>query len=127
MKKQKHFIWAVLILILIIPLGFYTKIYSGAGHVWINNKLGGVFYEIFWCILFFILLPKSKPKHIAIGVFAFTCLIEFMQLLDSSFLVFLRSNFIGRTIIGSSFSWTDFPYYIIGSVLGFLLLNKLKK
>lgn len=127
MKNQKHLILAIIVLFIIIPLGLFSKIYSGTGQEWVNNKLGGFFYEIFWCLIFFIILPKSKPIRIVIGVFVVTCILEFIQLFDNSFLDIIRSNFIGRTIIGSSFTWSDFPYYLIGSVLGFLTLIKLEK
>lgn len=124
---MKNKIYAVIFLILIIPFGFYIKLYSGAGHEWMNNKLGGVLYEIFWCLVFYIFLPKSKPVKIAVWVLIITCVLEFVQLLDNSFLGIIRSNFIGQTIIGNSFSWSDFPYYFIGSVLGYLILKNLEK
>ena len=127
MKISKFQIIATTILLLLIPLGFYTKIYSGIGHEWVNNKLGGVFYEIFWCLVFYILLPKSKPFGIAVWVFIITCLLEFVQLFNNSFLEILRSNFIGQSIIGSSFAWSDFSYYLIGSALGYFILSGLRK
>lgn len=127
MKIQKHLILAVIVLFILIPVGFSSKLYSGIGHEWINNKLGGVFYEIFWCLVIFILLPKSKPLRIAIWVFIITCILEFVQLLDNTLLEIIRSNFIGQTIIGNSFTWSDFPYYVVGSVLGYLILKKLEK
>jgi hypothetical protein len=43
------------------------------------------------------------------------------------FLEVLRSNFIGRTILGSSFNWTDFPYYLVGSGLGYIWLLLIKR
>jgi hypothetical protein len=127
MKIQKHLILAIIVLLIIIPLGLFSKIYSGTGHEWVNNKLGGVFYEIFWCLIFFIILPKSKPIKIVIGVFVVTCILEFMQLWENEFLVMIRSNFIGRTIIGSSFTWSDFFHYSIGSLLAYFLLDKIEK
>jgi hypothetical protein len=125
MRKQKHLILAVIVLFILIPVGFLSKLYSGSGHEWINNKLGGVFYEMFWCIVFYIFLPKSKPLAIAIWVFVITCILEFVQLLDNSLLEIIRSNFIGQTIIGNSFTWSDFPYYFVGSFLGFLVMKVL--
>ena len=127
MNIKKDVLVAILILLILVPTGFYTKIYSGSGHEWINNKLGGVLYEIFWCLVFYIILPKSKPVKIAIWVFIITCILEFVQLLDNAFLEIIRSNFIGQTIIGNSFTWSDFPYYFIGSVLGYLILKNLEK
>ena len=127
MKIHKHILIATLVLIVLVPIGFYSKIYSGTGHEWINNKLGGVFYEIFWCLIFFILLPKSKPLGIVLSVFIITCILEFVQLLNNEFLEIIRSNFIGQTIIGNSFTWNDFPYYMIGSALGYFILNVIEK
>jgi hypothetical protein len=127
MRKQKHLILAVIVLFILIPIGFYSKMYSGVGYEWVNNKSGGIFYEIFWCMVFYILLPKPKPIRIAIWVFIITCILEFVQVLDNSLLEIIRSNFIGQTLIGNSFTWSDFPYYIFGSVLGFLLLKAFEK
>ncbi|NOQ25029.1 MAG: DUF2809 domain-containing protein [Bacteroidales bacterium] len=126
MRKQKHLILAVIVLFILIPIGFYSKLYSGIGHEWVNNKLGGVFYEMFWCLVFFILLPKSKPLGIAFWVFIITCILEFAQLLDNTLLEIIRSNFIGRTLIGNSFTWSDFLYYFIGSLFGYFILKFLR-
>ena len=127
MRKPKHLILAFTCLFIIVPVGFYTKIYSGIGNEWVNNKLGGVFYEIFWCLVVFIFLPKKASFKIAFWVFILTSILEFVQLLDNNLLEFIRSNFIGRTIIGISFSWSDFPYYLLGSFLGFMILKGIKK
>lgn len=123
MRNKKTLVISVLILLILVPLGFYTKMYSGPGHEWVNNKLGGVLYELFWCLLFFILLPKAKPFPIAIWVFIFTCALEFVQLLNNSWLEIIRANFIGQTILGHSFSWSDFPYYFAGSLIGYVLMK----
>lgn len=127
MKISKRAIIASIILIICIPIGFYTKFYSGFGHEWVNNKLGGVFYEIFWCLVFYILLNKSKPLNIAIWVFIITSILEFVQLLNTTLLDIIRSNFIGQTMIGNSFAWNDFPYYIIGSLIGYIVLTLINK
>ncbi|MDP8241552.1 MAG: DUF2809 domain-containing protein, partial [Candidatus Celaenobacter antarcticus] len=64
---------------------------------------------------------------IAIVVLLTTCTLEFTQLWRPQFLETLRDNFIIRTIIGNSFSWSDFPYYIIGSIAGFALILMIKR
>jgi hypothetical protein len=38
--KQK---WSLILLLLITPIGFYTKIYSGPAAHWVNDSLGGVY------------------------------------------------------------------------------------
>ena len=119
--------WTLFSLLFIVPIGFYSKFYKGPAHVWVNDSLGGAFYEIFWCLLIFLLLNKITPWKIAVTVFSITCFLEFLQLYHPVFLELIRSNFIGRTIIGTSFAGNDFIYYIAGSLLGWIWLKLLKR
>ncbi len=119
-KAQKI---TILALIIITPLGFYTKFYSGPAHIWVGNSLGGSLYEVFWCLVVYFLFPGAKPLKIAVWVFIITCILEFLQLWHPPFLQLIRSNFIGRTILGNAFNWGDFPYYFAGSFLGYYLLK----
>jgi hypothetical protein len=111
----------------IVPIGFFTKFYSGPAQDWISNSVGGLLYEIFWCLVLYFLFPKTRILLLAMIVFLTTCFLEFMQLWHPSFLEYLRSNFIGRTILGNAFNWMDFPYYIVGSFLGYVLLKFISK
>ena len=120
--KQK---WALILLLLITPIGFYTKIYSGPAAQWVNDSLGGLLYEIFWCLLFFLFFVKAWV--IATSVFIVTCFLELLQLWHPEFLEFIRSYFIGRILLGTSFNLYDFIYYFIGSGIGYLILTRLQK
>ncbi len=117
----------LLSLVLIVPLGFYSKFYSGFAHQWVNDSLGGAFYEIFWCLIAFLFFDDKAPWKIALTVFLITCSLEFLQLWHPPFLELVRSIFIGRTIIGTSFVWSDFSYYLFGSLTGWLWLLMLQK
>jgi hypothetical protein len=119
-------LWSVISLLVIVPLGFYSKFYSGPAANWVNNSLGGVFYEIFWCLLIFLFLDAGKPWVTAIWVLVLTCCLEFLQLWHPPFLELLRSNFIGRMILGTSFTWSDFPYYFLGCAIGWLWMRWLR-
>jgi hypothetical protein len=46
-----------------------------------------------------------------------------MQLWHPPWLEWMRGYFLGRTILGSTFDWWDFPYYFAGSALGWLWLR----
>ena len=122
--KQK---WALILLLLITPIGFYSKFYSGPGASWVNDSLGGVFYEIFWCLLVFLLLVNERAWVIATSVFIITSFLEVLQLWHPEFLEIIRSYFIGRTVLGTSFNLYDFIYYFIGSGIGYLTLIRLQK
>jgi len=113
----------IIALLILTPIGFYSKFYSGPFHYWANNSLGGVFYEMFWCLVMALIFNRLKPFQIACIVLFATCFLEFLQLWHPPLLELLRSNFIGVTIFGNVFTWSDFPYYFIGSALGFILLK----
>ena len=108
----------LLSLAVVAATGFGAKFYRGPGAHWINDSVGGIFYCVLWCLVVLFLFPRWHPRLIAGGVLAATCILEFTQLSRAPFLELIRSNFIGRTIIGSTFDWLDFPYYVLGSGLG---------
>jgi hypothetical protein len=54
-----------------------------------------------------------------------TCVLEILQLWHPPILEAMRDTWIGRLLLGSTFSWWDFPHYVLGSILGWLWLKKL--
>ena len=118
--------YILLILLILIPAGFLTKWQSFHHSPWISNSLGGVFYVIFFILVFKFINPKWKSFIISILVVLFTSSLEFTQLLKTPFLETIRSTFIGRTLIGNSFNVSDFLYYIIGGILGYGVLVVLR-
>ncbi len=116
----------LLSILIITPIGFASKFYQGPAAAWVNDSLGGMFYVIFWCLVFFLFFPKSTPWKIATIVLITTCLLEFLQLWHPPFLEFLRSYFLGATVLGTSFVWSDFLYYFLGGGIGWLWLHWIK-
>ena len=127
MFMTKIRLYTFLLIVVITPIGFYTKYYNGFGEYWVNNSLGGILYEIFWCLILFFILPKAKPLKIAGTVFIITCILETLQLWHPPFLQAIRRTFIGKTLIGTSFVWSDFFYYFIGCSISFFILLLLKR
>ncbi|CCQ63282.1 hypothetical protein CWATWH0401_1935 [Crocosphaera watsonii WH 0401] len=39
----------------------------------------------------------------------------------------IRSHILGKLLLGTTFSWWDFPHYIIGCLLGWLWLKFIDK
>ncbi|QTA92089.1 DUF2809 domain-containing protein [Desulfonema magnum] len=113
-------------LLIIVPVGFYSKFYAGPAANWANNSLGGLFYEIFWCLVIFFFSETFSPWKIAAFVCITTCGLEFLQLWHPPFLMFLRRFFIGRTILGTTFAWSDFPYYFLGCGIGCFWMKRLR-
>jgi hypothetical protein len=114
-------------LAVLIPAGFLTKAYRGPFQAWVRDSLGGVLYEMFWIWLFSLLFPRGRTWIIVVSVLVVTSLLEAGQLWHPEFLDAVRQSFIGRTLIGTSFSWLDFPHYVLGCAIGGAWLSRLKK
>jgi hypothetical protein len=109
----------VLSLLVVTPLGFAFKFYSGPGNWWFNNYGAGALYEIFWILIAFLFFPSKRSANvIPIYVFVITCILEFMQLWHPPFLEVIRSTFVGSALIGTTFVWWDFPHYVLGCLIG---------
>ena len=102
----------------VAPLGFATKLYAGPSAHWVNSHAGGVLYVLFWVLVVVFIRPHTSPWAAGPLVFAATCLLEALQLLSTPTLAAVRSTFLGHALIGSTFSWWDFPHYLLGAVLG---------
>lgn len=116
-----------LCLLFVIPLGFITKFYQGPAEAWLHNYAGGILYEFFWCLVVALVWPRASGQCIALWIFIVTSALEFTQLWHTPLLESIRSTFIGRTFIGTSFSWFDFPYYIVGCIIGWACIEGLRK
>ncbi|HDQ44274.1 MAG TPA: DUF2809 domain-containing protein [bacterium] len=105
-------------ILFLVPAGFFTKLYAGPASRWVYDSLGGVLYVIFWCLAAASIRPQASPLRIGAIVFFLTSLLEFSQLWHPAFLIPVRENFLGRTLIGHAFAWSDFPHYLAGALLG---------
>ena len=70
---------------------------------------------------------RSAINRIAVGVFVVTCAVETLQLWHPPFLQAARATFVGGAILGTTFKWPDFPYYLLGSAMGWLWLRRLSR
>jgi hypothetical protein len=127
-KDSKHLVRGQILLSLAIvtPLGFLFKLYAGPGHRWLNNSAAGVLYEIFWCLVLFFVWPQRRyATRIAAGVLVATGVLEVLQLWHPRLLEQVRATFLGQALIGTTFAWEDFPYYVLGCMLGWLWMRAL--
>lgn len=116
----------IISLLIVIAMGFLFKFYSGFAHQWFNNYAAAIFYEIFWCLFVFLLVRNRTVMQIPLWVFGITCTLEFLQLWHPLILEQFRATFVGRLLIGTTFSWWDFLYYGVGCFLGWFWLRQLK-
>jgi hypothetical protein len=130
MKQSKTFQYRAILLIAtvsIIPLGLATKTYQGIGQEWVEQFLGDVLYQMLWIMLVCLVWVRVSAVKVAIAVFLAASAIEFLQLWQPPFLQIARSHVLGKLVLGTTFTWCDFPYYFLGSVLGWLWIRFLKK
>jgi hypothetical protein len=127
-ENRKQTIFIILSLLIVVPMGFLFKYYTGLGYKWFNDYGAAVLYEIFWC-LFAFLLARSRLfiQQIPLWVFIITCILELLQLWHPPLLTEIRATLIGKWLLGTTFAWWDFPHYLLGCVLGGLWLRQLQK
>lgn len=117
----------VFTLVLLVITGFSCKAYTGPLAGWVQDSLAGVIYVVFWCLAVHLLAPGASPPRIAIWVLAATSVLEFMQLWHPAWLEYVRGFAIGRALIGTTFSWWDFPHYVLGAGIGWLWLGRFSR
>lgn len=123
---KRYRITILICLIFAVILGCATKFYEGLFSEWLNNSFSSIFYEAFWIFLVIFIRPRLKPGLVAFWVFIVTSFLEFMQLWKAPFLQTLRATLIGRLLLGNTFVWWDFFYYILGCTLTWIFLRYFK-
>lgn len=127
LPNATHNLRIMISLLIVVAMGFLFKFYDGFAHQWFNNYAAAIFYEIFWCLFVFLLVRNRKAvMQIPLWVFGITCLLEFLQLWHPPILEQFRATFVGRLLIGTTFSSWDFLYYGVGCSLGWFWLRQLK-
>jgi hypothetical protein len=118
-RSQRRYQFGLLLGAMICaPLGYGIRFATGITPEWLNNAAGNVAYESFWIWLILGIWPQLRPLAVAITVCLLTCGLEVLQLSQEPLLVAARSTTIGRLILGSGFTWEDFPTYFLGSAIG---------
>ena len=122
--KQKLRLYLLLILLVLIPAGIYTKFYHGPGQIWVYNYAGDIFYAMFWYFLLLFSEPLLPPLKTGLVTLIFCTTIELSQLVTSPLLEKIRSTFIGRTLIGAQFVTADIFYYFVGCGLACIIYKQ---
>ncbi len=116
-------IFSALGLVLVIPLGLVSKVYSGWGSAWVEGYLGDILFEMAWIFFIACLWPRVSAKHLSLWVFGLTSGVEVLQLWQPPWLQAIRATLAGKLLLGSTFVWGDFFYYALGCLLGWMALE----
>ena len=107
------------VLAVVTPLGFLTQVYNGWGSTWAATHAGGFFYVVFWVFVVLALFPSLARGRVVLGVAMVTSALECAQLWHPAFLERMRSSFLGRAVLGTTFDWSDFFYYAAGALAAY--------
>jgi hypothetical protein len=116
--RGREIIRPIAALAVLVAAGLAAKAWRGPLAPWANDFLAGVIYVIFWIVLAKTVWPRAASRRIALIVLAVTCVLETMQLWKPPLLEAIRGTGIGRALIGTTFSWLDFPHYVAGALVG---------
>ena len=111
-------------LLIITPVGFLIwRYYRGTPDNWARFYSPDVLYVIFWSLIFFFFWPsRANIVRIPVIVFLMTCILEFLQLWRPAYLESFRATLVGAALLGRSFSWVQFPFYVLGLSVSILIL-----
>ena len=80
--------------------------------------------SVFWCLVLFFVWPRKRyATRIAVAVLAATCLLEVLQLWHPLLLEQIRATFLGRALLGTTFCWQDFAYYVLGAAVSWFWMR----
>lgn len=111
----KYFLIAVAIFVVEVLIATKLK-----DIFFVRAYLGDVFVVMlmYYFIKAFFNLDASK---LIIGIFVFSCMIEFLQYFHFGELLGFKGNKIVMIVLGNSFSWIDILSYFAGCVILFLI------
>ncbi len=91
---------------------------------WWREHGGGIPYVCYWIAFWFVFFPFRRCiLPICVAVTTGICLLEFLQLWKPPWLMQIRATRFGAALLGSGFTWDDFPpYFIGGAVAAFVLM-----
>jgi hypothetical protein len=111
----------------IIPFGYCVRFSTQLHAPLLQDIVGSVAYQILLMMVVAFIFPRLSLVKSAVGVFIASSVIEVLQLCRAPFLVTVRSTWIGRVILGNTFLWSDFPPYVLGCLVGWIILWALQQ
>ena len=114
----------LLALIAVIAVGMWFR-FSAPFPPWLRDATGAAPYVVCWALVFAICSGRPRPWAYSNWAFLLTAALEFAQLWHPPWLLAIRGTFPGRLMLGTTFSWWDFPAYFAGLLLAVVTLRSL--
>lgn len=119
--KSNRLNYFILILLVLI-LGILSRKISG-----IPLFIGDILYAVLIYFGFRFLIMDSKKSTSLLLSLLFCFSIEILQLVQIDWLIAIRKTTLGHYILGEGFLWLDLFCYIMGTLMAFLIDEKLIK
>lgn len=124
--KRNRFYYLILVIGTII-IGLSARRYSDFLPEIINLGLGDALWALmlYWMIGF--LFPNLSIRKLAFVSLSICFLVEFSQLYQVDWINGIRSNRLGRLVLGRGFLWSDLVAYTVGLISGVGIESYIKK
>ena len=109
------------LIVMVVLLGLPTRLFPQYMPDFMVYYGGDVLWALMIFLLFGLLFPTAKQRHVVLLTLAVTWGIEFSQLIHADWLEAIRSPKLGRLIFGYTFLWSDLVCYGCGIGAGVLL------
>lgn len=130
MHKASYKTYRIALLIgiaLIIPLGYSVRFSTALKMPLLQDIVGSLAYQVLIMLMVAFFYPRTSLVKIAVWVWIASSVGELLQLWQPPLLQAIRSTWLGRVVLGNTFTLSDFPPYAMGSFLGWLGLKWLRR
>jgi hypothetical protein len=110
----------------VIVAGYLLRFHAPVPEA-LRDAAGGAAYAVAAALGVMLLHPGLPGRSAAGAGLALTSAVEFLQLVQAPWLQNLRGTLLGRVVLGTTFSWGDFPGYAAGALIAWCLVASLRR
>lgn len=114
-------------LLTVVPLGYGIRFAPIEALAGLSDMLGTIAYQVFFIFLLAFILPALSAWRAAIAIALLGWGMEFLQLVQTPFWRAVRATLPGRLLFGTTFSSPDLLFYLLGSIVGGMILHWLQQ
>jgi hypothetical protein len=114
-------LWLGVGLVAVIALGLASRRFPSLFPAYLGKYPGDALWALMVFLSWAFFKPRASTSLLAVLALATSCLVEFSQLYQASWLSAIRRTAIGHLVLGSTFSWFDIAAYAAGVAAGSLL------
>jgi Protein of unknown function (DUF2809) len=114
-------------LVTVVPLGYGVRFAPIEALAGFSDLFGTIAYQVFFIFLLAFIFPAIPAFRVAVAIALFGWGMEFLQLMQTPFWRSVRATLPGRLLFGTTFNPPDLLFYLLGSIVGGVILHWLQK